>query len=64
MQDILQREDAMLAQLLQNKGVVMICGSMAMLKAVNEVLEQVCRTHLGKPLSYFENRKQIKTDCY
>ena len=42
----------------------MICGSMAMLKAVNEVLEQVCRTHLGKPLSYFENRKQIKTDCY
>ena len=63
-QDILQREGAMLAQLLQNKGVVMICGSMAMLKAVNEVLEQVCRTHLGKPLSYFENRKQIKTDCY
>ena len=64
MQDIIHREGSFFANLLAEEGVVMICGSMAMLKAVKETLEEVCHFHLRKPLSYFENNGQIKTDCY
>ena len=42
----------------------MICGSVAMEKAVTEVLEAICREHLEKPLSYYQNKGQIKSDCY
>ena len=63
-QDILKREAIFFAQLLQNKGVIMICGSMAMLKAVKETLERICQDHLHCSLSEFENRGQLKTDCY
>ena len=63
-QDIIHREGSFFANLLAEGGVVMICGSMAMLKAVKETLEEVCHFHLRKPLSYFENNGQIKTDCY
>ena len=63
-QDILQREAPFFAELLKNKGIIMICGSVAMEKAVTEVLEAICREHLEKPLSYFQNKGQIKTDCY
>ena len=63
-QDILQREAPFFAELLKNKGIIMICGSVAMEKAVTEVLEAICREHLEKPLSYYQNKAQIKTDCY
>lgn len=63
-QDILRREAPFFAELLKNKGIVMICGSVAMEKAVTEVLEAICREHLEKPLSYYQNKGQIKTDCY
>ncbi|GJH39758.1 hypothetical protein RCZ04_03080 [Capnocytophaga sp. HP1101] len=63
-QDILKREALFFANLLKNKGVVMICGSIAMQKAVMEVLEAICREHLNKPLSYYQNKGQIRSDCY
>ena len=63
-QDILRREAPFFAELLKNKGIIMICGSVAMEKAVTEVLEAICREHLEKPLSYYQNKGQIKTDCY
>ncbi len=63
-QDIVNQQGSFFATLLENNGVVMICGSVAMQKGVIEILESICQKHLHKPLSYFQNKKQIRMDCY
>lgn len=63
-QDIVNQQSELFATLLQNHGVVMICGSVTMQKGVTEILEKICQQHLHKPLSYFQNKKQIRMDCY
>ncbi|GET46175.1 PepSY domain-containing protein [Capnocytophaga felis] len=63
-QDIVQEKALFFAKLLENNGVVMICGSVAMQKGVITILEKVCKEHLKKTLSYFQNRGQIRMDCY
>lgn len=42
----------------------MICGSVAMLNGVLEVLSKITMSKLNKPLSVYQNKNQIKTDCY
>ena len=42
----------------------MICGSVAMQNQVLNVLETITRSKLSMPLSEFENREQLKMDCY
>ncbi|MDO4228203.1 MAG: PepSY domain-containing protein [Capnocytophaga sp.] len=63
-QDVVTTQAKFFANLLKNNGVIMICGSVAMQKGVTEVLEEICKKHLQKPLSYFQNRKQFRMDCY
>lgn len=63
-QDIIATQTDFFVNVLKNKGVVMICGSVAMQRGVMEVFEKICREHLHKPLSYFQNRKQFRMDCY
>ncbi|MFK8264917.1 PepSY domain-containing protein [Capnocytophaga cynodegmi] len=63
-QDIVQEKALFFANLLDNNGVVMICGSVAMQRGVITILEKICKEYLGKTLSYFQNRGQIRMDCY
>lgn len=63
-QDLIKQHSDFFAQLLSRGGVIMICGSLAMLKAVRETLDELCRFHLRQPLSHYEHQGQLKTDCY
>lgn len=63
-QHLIEKEGASVASLLKNKGVIMICGSIIMQKEVTTVLDSICREHNSKPLSYYQNRGQLKMDCY
>ncbi len=63
-QDLLQRDALLVAETLKNKGVIMICGSLAMQNDVLAVLNTITTEKLNLPLSIFIEKNQIKTDCY
>jgi len=63
-QDKLNNDAKFIAETLYNNGVIMICGSLAMHKGVISVLEDILTTYNNKPLSYYQNNQQIKSDCY
>lgn len=63
-QDLIKERSRFFANHLQNGGVIMICGSIAMQNEVLETLQNITKSVLNKPLSYFENLEQIKMDCY
>jgi len=63
-QDFLRRDAHFIAKTLENNGVIMICGSLAMHAGVMEVLHSITTSHLSLPLSHFKNNQQIKSDCY
>ena len=61
--DLIDRDKKILLELLENKGVIMICGSLQMQKDVEMMLGYVCENNVEK----FEKHKangQILTDCY
>ncbi|WP_026997921.1 PepSY domain-containing protein [Flectobacillus major] len=62
--DLVKRDAQQFAEVLQNKGVIMICGSLAMQKDVVEVLDIICQEKIGKSVSYFQSHGQILMDCY
>ena len=49
---------------LKSGGTIMICGSIAMQTEVIALLEELCNTQLKIPLSTFQQKNQIKLDCY
>lgn len=61
-QHLLKRDGLYIAKTLENKGVIMICGSLVMYKDVMETLDAICLQFNKKPLSAYS--KQIKSDCY
>lgn len=63
-QDLIKERFKFFANHLQNEGVIMICGSIAMQNGVLETLDNITKSVLDKPLSDFEKMGQIKTDCY
>ncbi|WP_209406065.1 PepSY domain-containing protein [Pseudozobellia sp. WGM2] len=63
-QHLIERDEPLFLDVLKNKGCIMICGSIAMQKEVLQKLQLLCSAKLGKDLSHYQNRKQIKMDCY
>lgn len=63
-QDLMLEKSDLIARVLKNGGVIMICGSVAMETGVMKVLEQIAITKLNTFLSVFQAKNQIKTDCY
>src|SRR5690606_29350794 len=63
-QDALFNDAKFIAAMLEKKGIIMICGSLVMQKGVLGVLEKICATYNNKPLVYYQNRQQLKMDCY
>lgn len=61
---IVQKEAEKIASLLQNGGVILICGSLAMYKDVSIVLEQICKEKTNYNLAHFQAQGQILSDCY
>ncbi|MFC4094246.1 PepSY domain-containing protein [Euzebyella saccharophila] len=63
-QHLIKKDRDLFAQVLKKRGAIMICGSIAMQKEVLYELQDICSQELGRDLSYFQNKKQIKMDCY
>ncbi|KAA0991979.1 PepSY domain-containing protein [Dyadobacter aurulentus] len=62
--DLLVRDEALVAEILEKEGVIMLCGSLSMQNNVIGLLEQICQSRLGKSVSYYQSRSQILMDCY
>lgn len=62
--DLICSDAAFFAELLKNKGVVMICGSLAMQKDVEMVLNTICLEKNGRELHFYKEQGQILSDCY
>lgn len=60
----IERNADLFAETLKNNGIVMICGSTNMQKDVEQVLDKICREKNNKPLNFYKENNQIKTDCY
>ncbi|SHJ40008.1 PepSY domain-containing protein [Aquimarina spongiae] len=63
-QDVLQKQSQLVSSVLNNNGIIMICGSVAMQKEVIAVLEEISETQLGVSLSHFQQKNQVLMDCY
>ena len=61
---LIKKDASQVATVLQNGGVIMICGSLAMQKDVIVVLEQICKKELSQSLSHYQAHEQILSDCY
>ena len=62
--DLIRNDAAKIINILESGGVVMICGSLAMQKDVEQVLEELTWSINNKPLSFYKERKQLLSDCY
>ncbi|KAA5538048.1 PepSY domain-containing protein [Paenimyroides baculatum] len=60
----IERDAELFAKTLENKGIIMICGSLNMQKDVEQVLDRICLEINNKPLNFYKENNQIKTDCY
>lgn len=62
--NLLTRDAELLANVLSMKGVLMLCGSLAMQKDVLTLLETICTQELNQPLSHYQSHGQVLMDCY
>jgi sulfite reductase (NADPH) flavoprotein alpha-component len=62
--DLVKRDADLITEVLMKRGVVMICGSLAMQKDVMALLETICHLKTGNSISHFQSHNQILTDCY
>lgn len=62
--DLIKRDVLFFADLLENNGVIMICGSLAMQKDVEIILNELLLEKGLKTLTEYKENKQFLTDCY
>lgn len=62
--DLINIDATKIVNILENGGVMMICGSLAMQRDVEQVLENLTLAMNNKPLSYYKEQKQLLSDCY
>ena len=62
--NLLTKDSQLIADILNNGGVLMICGSLAMQKDVLQLLETICGTYTKETLSYYQSHSRILMDCY
>lgn len=63
-QHLLIEQGPNIAQVLDEGGIIMICGSLTMQHDVLDTLEIIAQEELQQPLTDFENNKQLLMDCY
>ena len=62
--DLIKRDAVFFVNLLQQDGVIMICGSLAMQKDVETILDELCLVNSIKNLHDYKKNGQILIDCY
>jgi len=62
--DLIARDADFIANTLLMKGVLMLCGSLAMQKDVLALLDTICQAKLGQSVSVYQSHSQILMDCY
>lgn len=62
--DLIKRDANFFTDLLQQGGVIMICGSLAMQKDVESILDGLCLAKKTKSISEYKENGQVLTDCY
>ncbi|MBZ4042414.1 PepSY domain-containing protein [Flavobacterium hibisci] len=62
--DLIKRDAAFFVDLLKQGGFIMICGSLAMQKDVEEILNEICLVNSIKNLYDYKKNGQLLTDCY
>lgn len=62
--DLVKQDERFFAETLQNGGIIMICGALAMQHDIEKVLEIICQEHLAKTFEEFKMNGQFLTDCY
>ncbi|MFZ0596134.1 MAG: hypothetical protein WAM46_04065, partial [Flavobacterium sp.] len=62
--DLIKRDADFFIDLLKEGGVIMICGSLAMQKDVEAILDKLCLAGEMKSISYYKENGQLLSDCY
>ena len=62
--DLIRRDASFFIDLLKHGGIIMICGSLAMQKDVESVLDALCSAEKIMTLEAYKNNGQLLTDCY
>lgn len=62
--DLILRDKEIIATAMQQDGVIMICGSLAMQKDVIEILDVIFRETNNQVVSYYQSHNRILMDCY
>ncbi|WKL43262.1 PepSY domain-containing protein [Flavobacterium sp. ZE23DGlu08] len=62
--DLIKRDADFFMDLLEQGGVVMICGSLAMQKDVEAVLDELCLSRTSMEIAAYKANGQVLTDCY
>ena len=62
--DLVRRDEKFFVDTLQQNGVIMICGALAMQHDIEKVLEEICQTNLNQSFEHFKTNGQFLTDCY
>jgi sulfite reductase (NADPH) flavoprotein alpha-component len=62
--DLIRRDADFFKDLLLQGGFIMICGSLAMQKDVESVLDELCFSKTKKSISDYKKNGQVLTDCY
>lgn len=62
--DLIKRDALFFVDLLKQGGVIMICGSLAMQKDVETILDELCLANGTKSLADYKTNGQLLTDCY
>lgn len=62
--DLIKRDADFFMDLLTQGGVIMICGSLAMQKDVEAVLDELCLSRTSMKIAAYKANGQVLTDCY
>jgi sulfite reductase (NADPH) flavoprotein alpha-component len=62
--DLIKRDANFFIDLLQQGGVILICGSLAMQKDVEAILDKLCLEKKMKTILEYKENGQVLTDCY
>ncbi|AMA49833.1 PepSY domain-containing protein [Flavobacterium covae] len=62
--DLVNRDLDFIFQILEEEGILMICGSLAMQKDIEALLENYALRNNTKKIDFYKSKEQILIDCY
>lgn len=62
--DLVNEDELIFVDILQNNGVIMICGSLRMQKDIETTLSKICEKNKLNSIDFYKKEGKILTDCY